>query len=122
MAAPNFQSMVVASFLALLHAQKLIGFESFIELHGRSYKQGSSEFEMRKSLYEQRKTASESHNNNPNRLWTAGVNKLWDWTAAELQTLRGWDGGMMPEGHLASTRSVRKHGVFLQQEDDLPKE
>merc|ERR1719440_2547507 len=29
---------------------------------------------------------------------------------------------MMPEGHGASSRSVRKHGAFLQQADDLPKQ
>jgi len=35
--------------------------------------------------------------------------------------LRGWDGSMMPDGH-GSSRSVRQHGIFLQQTSELPKE
>jgi len=37
-----------------------------------------------------------------------------------LQTLRGWDGSMRPDG--GSTRAIRKHATFLQQGVDLPKE
>mmetsp|Transcript_53755 Transcript_53755/g.94285 ORF Transcript_53755/g.94285 Transcript_53755/m.94285 type:complete len:380 (-) Transcript_53755:86-1225(-) len=120
MTTSSFSSVCALSCIALAHAQSLMGFESFIEVYGRSYQTSSSEFQMRKSLYEQRKSASELHNSNPNRLWTAGVNKLWDWTEPELQTLRGWDGSMMPEG--GSKRTVRKHSTFLQQQRDLPKE
>jgi cathepsin L len=120
MVVPNLQIVVMTAFVALAHAQSLIDFESFIELHGRSYKQGSTEFEMRKALYEQRKADSELHNSNDKRLWNAGVNKLWDWTEQELQTLRGWDGSMMPDGGKA--RPIRKHAAFLQQSSDLPKE
>merc|ERR1719331_3415736 len=106
---------VAVCFTATTLAEDLPIFESFIELHGRSYQEGSAEFQERKALYEQRKADAESHNSSPNRLWKAGVNKLWDWTAAELQTLRGWDGSMMPIGHAASSRSIRRHGSFLQQ-------
>merc|ERR1719265_2623165 len=60
------------------------------------------------------------HNSNPARSWTAGVNKLWDWTESELQSLRGWDGSMQPEA--GSSRGIRKHSSFLQQESELPKE
>jgi cathepsin L len=120
MVSQRLHSVFAATCFTLTCAQQLIDFESFIEVHGRSYKHGSSEFEMRKALYEERKADSEAHNSNSKRLWTAGVNKLWDWTEAELQTLRGWDGSMMPEG--GSTRSVRKHAAFLQQGADIPKE
>jgi len=109
-----------AILLTVASAKDLPTFESFIELHGRSYQQGSVEFDERKALYQQRKAESELHNTVPDRLWTAGVNKLWDWTEAELKTLRGWDGSMMPDG--GSTRSVRKHASFLQQEGELPTE
>jgi cathepsin L len=119
MVASRFQNVLVTSFVALVNAQKFIGFESFVELHRRSYEQGSEEFGSRRALYEQRAAASEVHNSNPNRLWTAGVNKLWDWTDAELQTLRGWDGSMKPEG---GARAVQRHAAFLQQTGDLPKE
>merc|ERR1719478_1044215 len=116
----SFFGLPIATILAVAYAQELPTFESFIELHGRSYQQGSAEFNERKALYQQRKADSELHNSVPDRLWTAGVNKLWDWTESELKTLRGWDGSMMPEG--GSSRTVRKHATFLQQDADLPKE
>jgi len=106
--------------VASTNGQQLPSFESFIELHGRSYQQGSAEFNERQALYQQRKVDSELHNSAPDRLWTAGVNKLWDWTEAELKTLRGWDGSMLPDG--GSARSVRRHGAFLQQQSELPTE
>jgi cathepsin L len=108
-----------AALSAIVAAQDLITFESFVELHARTYQQGSAEFEQRKSLYQQRLEDSKAQNSSPEKTWTAGVNKLWDWTDAELQTLRGWDGSMMPEG---SGHSIKKHSTFLQQSDDLPKE
>jgi len=107
------------SLLAMSQAA-LQPFESFIELHGRSYQRGSAEYQDRKMLYEQRIADAELHNSLPGRLWTAGVNKLWDWTDAELQTLRGWDGSNTADG--GSSHSVRKHATFLQQTSDLPKE
>jgi|Transcript_115354 cathepsin L len=111
---------LIASISTITHAQTLTSFESFIELHGRTYQENSDEYQQRKSLYDQRKAEAELHNSLPTRLWTAGVNKLWDWTESELQTLRGWDGSMRPGD--GSSRTVRKHAVFLQSEADLPKE
>jgi len=107
-------AVLAAAFAAVSSARELPTFESFVELHSRSYQLGSEEFHERKSLYEQRLADAETHNNDPNKMWTAGVNKLWDWTEAELKTLRGWDGAMMPEGG-HSSRSIRQHGsLFLQ--------
>jgi len=123
MGSPLLHAMLAAGLLAMVQGtrlRELPTFESFLELHGRSYLQGSAEFTERKALYEQRKVDSDAHNSNPNRLWTAGVNKLWDWTEAELKTLRGWDGSAMPAG--GSSRGVRKHATFLQQQEDLPSE
>jgi len=117
--APMMSMASAASLLAFSKAA-LISFESFTEQQGRSYQQGSTEYQDRKGLYEQRVANAELHNSAPDRLWTAGVNKLWDWTDSELQSLRGWDGSMKPDG--GSTRSVRSHAAFLQQESDLPKE
>jgi cathepsin L len=102
-------------------AKSMPTFESFMELHGRSYQRGSAEFEQRQALYQQRLSDAEVHNGSPEKTWVAGVNKLWDWTEGELQSLRGWDGAMMPDGHLSS-RSISQHGSFLQQTIDLPKE
>jgi len=100
--------------------QELPSFESFIELHARSYHKSSVEYSVRKELYEERKADSEKHNNVAGKSWTAGVNKLWDWTEAELKTLRGWDGSMQPSG--GGSRSVRQHSAFLQADEDMPKE
>lgn len=116
----SFSKFVATAAVAVANAKQLPTFESFIEFHSRSYQEGSAEFNERKALYQQRKADSELHNSNPDKLWTAGVNKLWDWTEAELKTLRGWDGSMQPEG--GSSRSVRKHATFLQQGGELPKE
>merc|ERR1719460_31541 len=110
---------VAASLLAMSQAA-LLPFDSFLEVHERSYQQGSTEYQDRKALYEKCLAAAEIHNSAPNKLWTAGVNKLWDWTDSELQTLRGWDGSMRPEG--GSSHAVRKHSSFLQQDSELPKE
>jgi cathepsin L len=120
MAPALLNAVVAATLIAAPLAQELASFESFMQLHGRTYQEASAEYTMRRALYQQRKEVSEQHNSNSNRLWTAGVNKLWDWTESEMQSLRGWDGAMMPEG--GSSRSVRKHATFLQAESDLPKE
>jgi cathepsin L len=106
---------------AVASAKELPSFESFVELHARSYQRGSAEFEQRKALYQQHLADAEVQNSSPDKKWVAGVNRLWDWTEAELQSLRGWDGAMMPNGG-SSERSISKHGSFLQQTNDLPKE
>lgn len=90
-------------------------FESFIQAHGRSYQAGSAQYNERRDLFEKVRTAVAEQNNRPNRLWTAGVNKLSDWSVAELRNLRGWDGR-------GSTRSSRHQATFLQQRSELPKE
>merc|ERR1740117_2048073 len=109
-----------AAFSAAAVASELPTFDSFVELHARSYQQGSAEFEQRKALFEQRLADAETQNSSPNAQWKAGVNKLWDWTQSELLTLRGWDGSAMPAG--GSGRSIAKHSAFLQQTSDLPTE
>lgn len=100
-------------------------FESFIEVHGRTYEKGSQEYKQRQELYESRVLAVRAHNAKSHRRWTAGVNKLSDQTEDELLSLRGWDGSVRP-GHTAShVAHVRK--AFLQKameesSDDLPEE
>lgn len=65
------------------------GFASFINKYGRSYKEGSEEYEMRGALYLQRLHRVQNHNSNPQRRWTAGINHLSDRTEEELASLRG---------------------------------
>merc|ERR1719253_750036 len=97
----------------------LMSFDDFMEAHERSYEAGGYEYVMRRALYEERVGNADRHNAQPNKLWTAGVNKLWDWTDAELKTLRGWDGSMMPGS--GGLRSVHSHAFLQQRGAELPK-
>jgi len=115
------KAVLFASLLQSIKAQTLLPFESFLELHSRAYQEGSVEYDHRRSLYEQRKAAAETHNSQATRSWNAGVNKLSDWTEAELVTLQGWDGARKPSGG-STSRFARPHSAFLQQADPLPAE
>jgi cathepsin L len=107
-------SMVAASRV------KMTSFDSYMQLHGRAYSKGSAEYDMRRALYEDRLMRVAAHNNQTDKMWTAGVNKLSDWTEGELQTLRGWDGSAKPS---RSGRSIYPHSkAFLQQATELPTE
>jgi len=65
-------------------------FEEFVQNFGRSYMPTSSEYDLRRDLFERRAQAVRAHNALPGRRWTAGVNALTDWTDEELMQLRGW--------------------------------
>jgi len=101
-------------------AARIPSFESFIQLHKRSYQQGSDEYRVRRSQYERNRNSAEQQNKRSERLWTAGTNHLWDWTESEFKTLLGWDGSMRPEG--SSSGEVRPHTNFLQSSDNMPNE
>jgi len=104
---------------------ELPSFDSFIQLYGRSYQQDSAEYHERRALYEKNRDVALLQNGRSDRLWTAGVNKLWDWTDAEFQTLRGWDGSRTSESGGRGARAVRQGQAFLQLSStvrDLPKE
>lgn len=105
----------------IVSSAELPTFDDFVQQHSRSYRQGSDEYVMRRSLYEQRKNAADAHNANSDRLWTAGANKLSDWTAEEFLQLRGWDGSARPENG-GSARSIQPHSTFLQRREDFPAE
>lgn len=80
-------------------------FDAFVHQHQRSYT-SNAEYEQRRALFESRSDEARAHNSNPNRLWTAGVNKLSDWTDGELQRLRGWDGSVHPGQSSSSQKSA----------------
>ena len=90
----------------------LVSFESFVQQHQRSYQKESDEYELRRSVFESRLQSSNVHNMQPGKLWTAGVNKLWDWSPQELRSLRGWDGSAKP----SNRGGIRRH-AFLQQQN-----
>eukprot|EP00929_Paragymnodinium_shiwhaense_P082714 TRINITY_DN4372_c0_g2_i1.p1 TRINITY_DN4372_c0_g2~~TRINITY_DN4372_c0_g2_i1.p1 ORF type:complete len:389 (-),score=110.65 TRINITY_DN4372_c0_g2_i1:279-1445(-) len=117
------KAVIGATLLGAACSSGLPDFDAFVQLHQRSYVQGSSEYRERAAIYERNKAAAEAQNNQSSALWKAGVNKLWDWSEAEFKTLRGWDGSARPGGSSgSSTRPVRQHVNFLQREVELPKE
>jgi len=83
-------------------------FEAFIQTHSKDYKSGSAEYQARRELYEKRAAAVELQNQQPKRLWTAGINQLSDWTDAELKQLRGWKGAAS-SGQGKTIGTVGKH-------------
>lgn len=112
---------LISSAGASRRASRVPSFDAFIQKYGRSYKQDSEEYRKRSEYYEQVKAAADLQNHRSDRLWTAGVNHLWDWSGAELQKLRGWDGSRKP-GESGGARSIQPHGTFLQQQSPLPAE
>lgn len=71
-------------------------FAAFVLKHGREYKQGSEEFQMRKDLFAKNKEQVMGLNNQPGRPWRSTVNKFSDRTHEELSKLRGWKGSNRP--------------------------
>jgi cathepsin L len=70
--------------------QAVPDFEQFVSAHGRSYPKGSKEYEQRKIIYEERAAEIRRHNADPERLWTAGVNRMSDFLDSEFRTRLGW--------------------------------
>jgi len=87
-------------------------FTSFIQQYNREYREGSDEYEHRRSLYEKRVMEADSLNQRPHRLWTAGVNHLTDWTDDELKRLRGWK-GVAGRGSGMRGSYVSRHGTGM---------
>lgn len=114
-------AVLYAAVLSIVGASRLLSFDAFIQQYGRIYMQGSAEYRKRSQRYAEVRAAAELHNRNADRLWSAGVNHLWDWTPAELTRLRGWDGSRKPP-ESSSTRSIYSHGTFLHQQSPVPTE
>jgi len=87
-------------------------FTSFIQQYNREYREGSDEYEHRRTIYERRVKEASSFNDRPRRLWTAGINHLTDWTDEELSRLRGWKG---VAGRRAGVVSRHNGGMSLRQ-------
>lgn len=79
-------------------ATAILHFDDFLQKFDRSYAAGSAEYKLRRSAYEHRHAEARRQNSKQARLWTAGVNHLWDWTGEEFARLRGWRHGARPSG------------------------
>lgn len=67
-----------------------LSFAEFASMHERDYEIGSSEYELRRTLYEARSAEVLRKNSEPGRTSFATVNHLADRTDDELETLRGY--------------------------------
>lgn len=77
----------------LVHGRRVpasASFEEYSAAFGRSYRPGSSEYRLRRSLFERRAEEVQAHNAVLDRRWTAGLNALTDRTDEELLRLQGW--------------------------------
>lgn len=107
----RLRGALLAASLSAVGATHAPTFAAFVELHGRTY--GAEEYENRRALYESRVAEVHRQNNDPGRLWSAGINHLSDWTNGERAMLRGWDGGVRPAHAKAGSASTQQS--FLQQ-------
>ena len=73
-------------------------FEVFRQKYGRSYEEGTEEYEHRYALFRKADVLAERFNSRPGRLWTAGTGPLADRSEEELQALRGWFGSARGQG------------------------
>lgn len=86
-----------------------VAFVAFMKQQGRTYQSGSAEYTMRRQLFKQRSDDVEHWNSQPNRLWTATINHLSDWSEQEKKQLYGY------VGHSASIAEPSAHqNSFLQ--------
>lgn len=85
-------------------------YQAFMKKHGYSLAKGTEEYEKRLTLFQSRFEEVHRLNQRPNRLWTAGINRLADRTDNELLSLRGWRGGAVPSQHRTHGAN---HGVNL---------
>jgi len=129
LAAVLLNTLALAAEIRGSRGQKLVpsapaehhaAFAAFIQRHGRTYKQGSEEYQRRFDLFSARLEKAAVLNARPGKLWTAGATKHADFSEEELSRLRGWSGSASPRRGGAG-KSLRS-GIALAQEDALPDE
>jgi len=79
-----------ASSMVLRQESQITTFEEYHAAYSRDYTPGSSEYDLRRGLFQQRYGDIQAQNSRSGRLWTAGLNHLTDRTDEELKSLRGW--------------------------------
>lgn len=97
-------------------------FEEFARRHGKQYTQGSSEYARRLALFERAAAEVERQNAQPQRLWSAALNRLADRTDEELAALRGYQHGAHPEARVAMATQLQLLGRSSRSSslEDLP--
>lgn len=124
-----FASYILFAFADTVGAATLAGarqtsqnmhdaFDEFVANHGRDY--SPHEFEMRRELFHSRWKAIQKFNDQPNRLWTAGINEFADRTEAERKGMLGYDSTVRK----MLSRGTHKSHSLLQVQDatQIPEE
>lgn len=78
-------------------------FEQYIAKYHKNYE--AKDYQIRKSLFEERLTQIQLHNAQPKKSHFKDVNNLTDWTDSEMRSLLGFD------KNLAMHRRVERHGI-----------
>lgn len=65
-------------------------FDVFVNDFGKQYKQGTAEYQHRRTLFGESMAQIHDINAQPGHLWSAGVHPFMDWTAEERHGLRGY--------------------------------
>lgn len=75
-------------------------FDDFVASYDRTYETGSPEYAQRERLFLRRLEAVERQNSRPTheRLWTAGINWMSDYTTEEIRDLTGYYNEMRDHG------------------------
>jgi len=69
---------------------ELPDFSDYVQTFGRSYQQGTEEYNQWHAVFKQNMRLIQSQNSLPSRIWSAAVNHLTDRTDEELKQLLGW--------------------------------
>ena len=98
-------------------------FEGFRQKYGRTYVEGTPEYEHRFALFREAAATAERFNSRPGRLWTAGTGPLADRSEEELQSMRGWFGSARGgRGHSARRGHLRAASLAQLGSADTPQE
>jgi len=98
--------------------QANLAFSKFVIEHGRDYKHGTSEYDMRKALFQQRLAAVHAHNALPGQSWEAGTSYFSDRTDAERQGVLGYRRGKWSEQRGASLLQMNSTQAKLPDKKD----
>jgi len=100
----NTVATLLGSGNVLLNQDKFDdSFNEFKVKHGRDYKHGDEEHEMRKALFRDRLAEVQAHNANPGNLWKKGISHFSDRTEAERKAVLGYKRHMSLARHAGTS-------------------
>jgi len=99
-------------------AQVNVAFNKFVIEHGRDYKHGTSEYDMRKALFQQRLAAVNAQNALPGQIWEAGTSYFSDLTESERSAVLGYRRGKWSEQRGFSMLEMNSTQATLPKEKD----